>query len=491
MRGVKNMSAETATTKSKKMYMHSIIGIAIMFGFGLLPPVGALTSTGMDYLGILFGLIYLWSTVSIFWPSLLGLLALVVYGNTAAALSPGTFGNYILILTVFSFAIVFAISNTGVFDYLLNWLLNLKITKGRPWVLNYILLVGLYIVFIFGGGFAFLFIMWEIVYKLADIANIPRKSKYCGAMVVGMMFANLLGGYALAFKPGFLTIFGFFSAMIPIEPVNMMTTTIVLTICGFATINIYFLLIKFVIRPDLSGMKNVDVSNMALNLPPMNKRQKVSAGYLILLIAMMLLTGFTGFMGDSAIVATYGRIGILGVCWIVAALMAIIEVEGEPILKLPEVAKMIPWDTICLIAIVFGMSSAMSAADTGIGAFLTNILNPILGGKSVVMFYVIFFAAMLFLTNIFNNAIVMIMGITVIAAYLPILPLNMEIMMVMMVFMANTAFFLPSSSMQSALIYTQAEQISKQNIMFGAAFTMIAALISMVVVMIPVTSIFF
>ena len=98
---------------------------------------------------------------------------------------------------------------------------------------------------------------------------------------------------------------------------------------------------------------------------------------------------------------------------------------------------------------------------------------------------------MLILTNFLNNAVVMIVSVTVIAAYLPTMNLNLQIMAILMMYMGNTAFLLPSSSMQGALIYTQAEQVSGKYIMLGAAFTIIAIFITMIAVIIPVADYFF
>ena len=40
-------------------YVHSLIGIAIMFGFGHIVPPEPITAIGMQALGIFLGLIYL------------------------------------------------------------------------------------------------------------------------------------------------------------------------------------------------------------------------------------------------------------------------------------------------------------------------------------------------------------------------------------------------------------------------------------------------
>ena len=57
-------------------YLHTVICLLIMFGFGQLPAVEPLTPLGMNLIGIFFGVLYGWIAIEIVWPSLAGLLAL-------------------------------------------------------------------------------------------------------------------------------------------------------------------------------------------------------------------------------------------------------------------------------------------------------------------------------------------------------------------------------------------------------------------------------
>ena len=62
--------------KNMSYLINSIIGIALMFGIPLIPPIEPLTKIGMQLGGIFIGLVYLWSTVDLLWPCLLGIIAL-------------------------------------------------------------------------------------------------------------------------------------------------------------------------------------------------------------------------------------------------------------------------------------------------------------------------------------------------------------------------------------------------------------------------------
>lgn len=55
--------SDSMKSKNILYYIHVAIYLLISFGFGFLPPIGAITHFGMQGLGIFLGLLYGW----IFW----------------------------------------------------------------------------------------------------------------------------------------------------------------------------------------------------------------------------------------------------------------------------------------------------------------------------------------------------------------------------------------------------------------------------------------
>ena len=198
------MSAKPS--KNTKYFIHSFIGIVVMFGFGLLPPFAPLTPLGMKYIGILLGLIYLWSLVEMLWPSIMALVAVILTGQfSGAAITPKAFGGDTIILVILSLAVIYALANTGMFNYVTNWLLSRKCFQGRPWILSGTLLVTMYLLAaLSGGNMALLFLMWELIYKIADQIELPRTHPYCGSMVMGIIMAYVAGSCCLPFMPTYL-----------------------------------------------------------------------------------------------------------------------------------------------------------------------------------------------------------------------------------------------------------------------------------------------
>lgn len=479
-------------SKDKKYMIHSVIGIILMFGIGFLPPIEPITPLGMKYLGILVGLIYLWSLVEMLWPSVLGLVALVLTGKTTgSAVTTSAFGTDMIWLVILSMAVIFSLVKTGMFDYITNWLLTRKSLVGRPWVLSAILILGMYLIAVLGGGVAILFLLWEIVYSIAERAGMPKSHRWCGAMVVGLMMAFVVGQATLTFKPNYIFVVGTFQKMTGMADIPVAAATLMNLCMALAQLFIYLVLVRFVLRPDMKALTNVDASVFVKELPPMNRRQKFAAAYLIIFIVGLMLPGTIPLFSQGAIATALKDLGTIGMCYLFLAILCIVRIDGKPILVFREITPMVQWDAVFLMGIAFTLSPMLTAEETGISAMVMKLVNPVLGGQSVYMFVVLLFLITLIFTNVANNTVVMILSMTIIASFMSKYNFNLQMIALLMTPMAQTAFLLPASSFYGALIYSQASQIGTKNIYPAAITTMVAAVLMMVLVGIPLGSILF
>ena len=85
-------------------YAHSLISLLIMFGYGQLTPIGPLTPLGMNLIGIFLGVLYGWIFIDIIWPSMAGLLALMLIGGMKPSeLFQTSFGDPLVMMMFFIF----------------------------------------------------------------------------------------------------------------------------------------------------------------------------------------------------------------------------------------------------------------------------------------------------------------------------------------------------------------------------------------------------
>lgn len=143
----------TSTAKRDKLYLHVFITALLMFGFGCLPAPDPITPLGMKMLGVFLGLIYGWSFSSLAWPSIMGMLALIMTGSISfdQLLSLG-FGNTTVVFLLFVFMFTAAIEQEGLTEYLAYWSISRKVLIGRPWVLSFAVLFGAMIATVYKGN---------------------------------------------------------------------------------------------------------------------------------------------------------------------------------------------------------------------------------------------------------------------------------------------------------------------------------------------------
>lgn len=487
-----NTAPRASVMKDKRYLIHSTIGILLMFGIGFLPPWAPITPLGMKYLGILLGLIYLWSLVEMLWPSMLGLVALLLTGTISGAeLTPKAFGADMIILVILSLAVVFALTNTGMFDYVTNWVLTRKSLKGHPWRMTFAIIMGQYVITALGGGLAIMFLLWEMTYAIAEKAGMKRADRWCGGMVVGLILAFVSGLGTLPFKPSFLFVVGTFQRITGLGEIPMLLALLMNLAMYISMLCFYIFLMKVVMRVDTRALQSTDTAAYAKELPPMNKTQKFALGYLIVFIVGLMIPGTVGLFSQSPLSKLLQSMGTIGMCILFFGILCMLKFDGKHLLVFSKVAPQVQWDSVALMAIAFTLSPMLTGEGTGISEWMMGLVNPLLGGRSALTFTILLFVLTILLTNIANNTVIMILMMTVASLYIGQLNLNLPLMALLMNIMSQVAFLLPASSFYGALAHSQASFVTTKNIYLASAMTIAAALLMMFFVGIPLGNLLF
>lgn len=479
------MSTKVEKTQKQKdtmYYVHSIIGLVIMFGFGFLPPFSTITPLGMDMLGILLGLIYLWSMVDMGWPSLAALIAYLLTGATTMKEIMATgFGNNSVMISVFATAFTFAVASSGIFDILAKWILTRKIFQGKPWVLTFALIGMVFLLNACYAGVAVLFLVWALLPKIGEICGLEKQHPWYALVVVGTVFALCMAECIFPFRPMALVMIGFGAPLgvteMPFIPFIVYTTLIVVVITVIS-----IALLKFILRVDLSKMKNVDLSEMLDSSQKLTKHQKVCAILLVLFILSMILVGSSSLLPDSVIKAKLSSLTIVGVSFIFFAIAMIYRVDGKPLLDMKAVAKDVPWDIVLLLSVVFTFCSSMAKPETGLTSFFATITAPLLGGHSSFIFMLIMFTVTVIATNFLNNTVVIMIMVNISAGYVLNMGLNPYMIIIIFMITAQVAFLLPASSIWGSFCHSQSEMCGKVNIYKTAAMFAIGTILSLFII---------
>ena len=476
------VSAEKKTAMSKKTkmyYIHSAVGLIIMFLFGFLPPFDPITPLGMKFLGIFIGLCYLWSFVDMGWPIFAAFVAMITLGcMPITQIYTSAFANSTMMLCLFPMLVIMPLAESGIFDYVAAWVLKQKFLQGHPWRLTIGIFVLVYVGCICHGGFALMFMIFEVTYKICDMCGMERSHPWAGAIVTGAVAAQVLGTAIFPFSGLALFMLGVFSALQPFAwPfLQYMIYMFVMWLVIF----FFYCLFIFLLRVDMKKLKESDPSKFAKTLPPVSSYQKKVASMLAIFIISLIFVGIvSAFNSTNTIVVLCKNIGLVGVSWVFICIMVVWRINDKAAFSLNFMASKVLWDSILIICIGMSFGPAIAGEATGISVWLYELTAPVLAGHGKFGFMMMVCIITLVMTNFMNNTVVIMLMFSVISSYVVPMGLNIVTVAAMMIVASQMAYLLPGSSFYAGLSHGQAMHVGRKNGFYWGAVMMVASGISM------------
>ena len=167
-------------------FFHIIVFLCITFLFGKLDPIAPLTLFGMNTIGVFLGVIYAWVFIDIIWPSMVGLLALMLLDVLpATALLNKGFGDPTVIMMMFIFVFSATLDRYGLAKYISLWFVSRKCVMGKPWRLTFALLLAIAILGGLTSATPAAVIGWSLLYGVFDICGYKKGDGYPIMMIIG------------------------------------------------------------------------------------------------------------------------------------------------------------------------------------------------------------------------------------------------------------------------------------------------------------------
>lgn len=479
--------------KKNKSYIHFAIGLVIMLAFRLIP-VGVLpnvTEVGLQIMGIFLGTIYLWTTMD---PTVSSLTAVIMIGlsdyTTASGALAGFMGNSTLVQMLFMMVFMGGLTNRKVTAYIGRWILTRKIIEGKPWVFTTVILIGTYLMAIFIGCFAPIFLFWPVLYGVFEDVGFKKTDKYPKLIIIGIVIAALIGFPVPPYMSNGLALLGNYRGLLPnfgdlasMDGVMIADASYFIGcfIMGLILVIAVVLVMKFIFRPDVTPLKDVKVEMFEKNpLPPMNTAQKIYGIFLIIFVAVMLLPSLfpsvplLGWLNQNAMIITM----------ILPVVLCLIQVEDGPVLNFGKVmGTEFAWPTFWLIAAAMYIGSVLTNESTGITAFLSTVLSPIFNGMSGTMFTVVLLLMTVILTNICNSLVIGMIMQPVVLTYCMQAGVNPAPIITLLIFtVLLTAACTPAASPFAAMLFGNKEYLTSGDVYkYATVFVLVETLLILVV----------
>lgn len=482
-------------SESKKRipsWIHTVIIFALMFGIGFIPPVSQLTETGMKILGILIGTIYGVAVCAPAWPCMLAMVAMAVLGVAPVVniLSTGI-GSDSIMLMLFFFVFVAVLEQNKITEFLATWMITRKIVKGRPWLFSYIMIVGTMFTGAIGSSFPAMIVFWGILSSVCNMYDIKPFTKYPTMMFMGIAIGGLASSSTWLFRGNPLFVNALLTQISNGEySFNFGIYALFSFVMWMIVIAGYILMCKYIFKIDLGMMAKIDDSVVNKSNLILDKRQKATLFFVVVVLVVYCGIGFTPT--SSAIgqyFATWGStIPILAIL----VLMAVIVIDGKPILDFPKAATQgVVWDTVILSGALLSLSTIMMSADTGVNESLLALLNPVFAGKGTVFMCVIIVAVSVVLTNFMANTTVGLMFTPVIYSFAMEMGFNPMPIMAMMLISIHIAYVTPAASPFASLLFGNSSWVKANDIYKYGTITCIGITIVFLVLGIPLSNVFF
>lgn len=466
--------------KTDMRMIHSCIGVAIMLFFGYLPiSLPEVTEVGMRILGIFIGTLYLWTAVDSVWPSILCvfLIGTSGYSSMSAVLS-SFFGNVTIVQLFFVMVLIAILVFNKVTVYIGRFFLTRKVINGRPWLFTFMVLLGAYVMAAFVYPFAPIFLFWPIMYGIFAELGFNKEDKYPKIILILIVLVALLGFSVAPYMATPLALLSNYRQISGNPTMVNDAMYLIFTIAiGMAILTAMVLFSKYVLKPDVTPLKNISVEHFEKNpLPPMSTVQKITGIVFVGYIFMMLLPTLLPSVPGMAFLSANAN----GMALICIAALGAITVKGNKVMEFSKVMeKDFAWPTFFLVSAAVLLGSVLTGEQTGISAFLAVTLSPIFMNMSSMQFTIALLLICICIKPFCNSLVIGMILQTVVLTYCNMTGTYAAPILTLLIFtVLSTVGLTPASSPFAAVLFANKEWLPLKDIYkYSAVFLILQVLI--------------
>lgn len=396
------------TDKSRKDLINTFIALALYLIFQFILPVSEpLTKSGMGVIGVFFATIYLWTFVGIGWPSILG-IAFMATTNvvTSGVIFQQSFGNGMVPFLIFCFLFSYAMGETGLSRRMALWFITRKFVKGKPWLIMTVFFFSVSIVSLFVTSSAVAAMFLAIAEQMFENTGYKEGDDLPEATVSSIAWLAQAGqGMTPMSHAVTLMVIGLIASTLGVEVSVLRFTAIGLTF-GVVFFVLFIIVFRFVLRPNVEKMRDLDIEYLKSTVPPMNKREKaVTVAFIFLIITWICPDILKAIPATNAIGVFISSMGSYIPMVFVVGILAAVKIDRVPVINLTEASKKLNWNSVYMMATLMLLAHVISHENSGVTAFLTLKAGALMGGLSPLLFVAIGILWVLVQTNFMSNTV--------------------------------------------------------------------------------------
>lgn len=403
--------------------------ILIILIFCFLPPMEGISSSAQRLIGIFIGTVFLWISIGISWPSLFGMLALVLLlpEVTVKDMLAGSVGNSVFTFLVFTFCCSYALEQTSFIKRCAVRFLSLDFARKGPW---YFVSVYFFSVLVLGSVMSttvIVLIYLALNEEIFSLLKLKKGDKFAAMLTMGLIITASISGamtpIAHVFPVVAINTYKTLSGS-SISYIRYMAAGIPAALVSvIAMIAVFF----FIFRPDTSCFSNIDTDALKKELHPADSRERIIVLIFFMVVALWILPDLLkGVLPEiSGWISSLGTAvpAILG-----SLLLCVIKGrDGRALLNFREGLKSVPWECLFMAASALALGAAITNEKIGLSTTIIGILKPITESFSGLLLVLILVAITGFMTNIGSNMVTVTIVCTVALPIVLAVPLGIGV----------------------------------------------------------------
>lgn len=468
--------------KDNKIYRAIIIPICIILCFvgQFIPSVGGFSSEAFGVLFIFIGVLILWLTIGIDWPSLLCLLSLGFINSYGfAKVITSSFGNTTFAFLLFTFVCTYALSKTSLIRRVAISFVNFKLAKKNIYFFTFFFLLACLLLGLFISPTVLFVILLPILNEILDILKIEKSSRIAKILMLGL-------GFSVSISSGMTPI----AHVFPVLAINAAG----LQVSTFAYMGIaipaglilflimYFMLILF-IRPDIKELNYSEVEKLKEQLPKINKKDVIVLSIFIVVLLLWIIPSLFEYIYPP-FYETFNTFGIVMPALLGSLSLCIIRVDNEPIIKIDDAFKNgVPWSSLIMCAATLALGDAIKADSIGIISYLQTNLGPALNALPGIALLIIFACWAAIQTNLSSNMVTATLVGTVASTVLlsTTSQVNLTATICIVGMLSSFAFATPPSMPHIAIISASESCTTKDVFIYGGILMIFSIIVSLLI----------
>lgn len=393
-----------------KKWVLIAISFVLMFFGKYLPSVMGLTENGMQILCIFIGSLLLWLFVDTVWPSILCMIALCFSPlYTYSSVISGSWGNWIVAFLIFSNIVTNVLTKSGFLKRVAIWFITRPVAKKSPWLFLTLLFLAPMVIGAFMSPIPTFIVFLPIMEQIYSELGYKKGEKFPAICTLGLLAASSFSTATTPIAHTFpILAMSLYQADAGVS-IDFLSYTISGLTFGVVALIAMMLIFKFIFKPDLSRLQNLDTDNLKNNIGKITTVEKVALIDFGIVVFLWMAPGLFRYIAPT--VANYiNSFGTPIPAMIGSVLLFFIKVDDKPILNFKEtMGSGVPWGAIVLVAATMIISSALTNSEAGITAAFIALIEPVTKYVSGNVLVIIIIVLTAILTNFISNTVAVTM----------------------------------------------------------------------------------